>query len=229
MDKRPSGIIEALEEILTFYQETGVTELDAPDLADESPLTETAGEDDYAALCRKIRKCRKCGLSRGRNHAVPGEGSLTADLMFIGEGPGRDEDLQGRPFVGEAGKLLTRIIQAMQFKREEVYITNVVKCRPPKNRNPELDEMDQCRDYLIRQIEMIQPKIIVTLGNVPTKYLLKTNTGITSIRGTFQTFGNIQVMPTFHPSYLIRRKENKKEKRMVWEDMQKVMAVLAKK
>ncbi len=229
MDKQPFGIIEALEEILTFYQETGVTELDASVLTDESPLTETAGADDYAALCRKIRKCRKCRLSRERNHAVPGEGSLTADLMFIGEGPGRDEDLQGRPFVGEAGKLLTRIIQAMQFKREEVYITNVVKCRPPKNRNPEIDEMDQCRDYLIRQIEMIQPKIIVTLGNVPTKYLLKTNTGITSIRGTFQTFGNIQVMPTFHPSYLIRRKENKKEKRMVWEDMQKVMAVLAKK
>lgn len=229
MDKRPSGIIEALEEILTFYHETGVTELDASVLADERPLPEAAGKDDYAALCRKIRKCRKCRLSRERTHAVPGEGSLTADLMFIGEGPGRDEDLQGKPFVGEAGKLLTRIIKAMQFKREEVYITNVVKCRPPKNRNPELDEMDQCRDYLIRQIEMIQPKIIVTLGNVPTKYLLNTKTGITSMRGTFQTFKNIQVMPTFHPSYLIRRKENKKEKRMVWEDMQKVMAVLGKK
>lgn len=229
MDKRPSGIIEALEEILTFYHETGVTELDASVLADERPLPEAAGKDDYAALCRKIRKCRKCRLSRERTHAVPGEGNLTADLMFIGEGPGRDEDLQGKPFVGEAGKLLTRIIKAMQFKREEVYITNVVKCRPPKNRNPELDEMDQCRDYLIRQIEMIQPKIIVTLGNVPTKYLLNTKTGITSMRGTFQTFKNIQVMPTFHPSYLIRRKENKKEKRMVWEDMQKVMAVLGKK
>jgi DNA polymerase len=229
MDKQPSGIIEALEEILTFYHETGVTELDASVLADERPIPEAAGKDDYAALCRKIRKCRKCRLSRERTRAVPGEGSLTADLMFIGEGPGRDEDLQGKPFVGEAGKLLTRIIKAMHFKREEVYITNVVKCRPPKNRNPELDEMDQCRDYLIRQIEMIQPKIIVTLGNVPTKYLLNTKTGITSMRGTFQTFKNIQVMPTFHPSYLIRRKENKKEKRMVWEDMQKVMAVLGKK
>jgi DNA polymerase len=229
MDKQPSGIIEALEEILTFYHETGVTELDASVLADERPIPEAAGKDDYAALCRKIRKCRKCRLSRERTRAVPGEGSLTGDLMFIGEGPGRDEDLQGKPFVGEAGKLLTRIIKAMHFKREEVYITNVVKCRPPKNRNPELDEMDQCRDYLIRQIEMIQPKIIVTLGNVPTKYLLNTKTGITSMRGTFQTFKNIQVMPTFHPSYLIRRKENKKEKRMVWEDMQKVMAVLGKK
>ena len=229
MDKQPSGIIEALEEILTFYHETGVMELDASVLADERQLPEAAGKDDYAALCRKIRKCRKCRLSRERTHAVPGEGSLTADLMFIGEGPGRDEDLQGKPFVGEAGKLLTRIIKAMQFKREDVYITNVVKCRPPKNRNPELDEMDQCRNYLIRQIEMIQPKIIVTLGNVPTKYLLNTKTGITSMRGTFQKFKNIQVMPTFHPSYLIRRKENIKEKRMVWEDMQKVMAVLGKK
>lgn len=229
MDKHVSGVVDALEEILKFYQETGVTELDVPVIAAQAPLPEAAGQDDYTALCLEIRNCRKCRLSRSRRQAVPGEGSLKAELMFIGEGPGREEDLQGKPFVGEAGKLLTRIIKKMEFKREEVYITNVVKCRPPGNRNPEPDEMDLCRNYLFRQIEMIQPKVIVTLGNVPTKYLLQTKTGISSLRGSFQTFRNIQVMPTFHPSYLIRRKENKQLKWKVWDDMQKVMTVLGKK
>jgi uracil-DNA glycosylase len=229
MNKSNPGAVEALAELLRFYKESGVMELDAEAAV---PAAEPARKDlqeDYRDLCRDILNCRKCRLARSRTQAVPGEGSLKADLMFVGEGPGRDEDLQGRPFVGEAGKLLTRIIDKMEFSRKEVYITNVVKCRPPENRNPQADEMDQCRNYLFHQIEMIQPKVIVTLGNVPTKYLLQTNKGITSLRGSWQKFRNIPVMPTFHPSFLIRRRDDKKLKWDVWDDMQKVMAFLGEK
>jgi uracil-DNA glycosylase len=229
MDKFTTGIVDALKEVLTYYQETGVDELDASVFVSLTAVPQAEEKDDYAGLCREIRSCRKCRLARSRTKAVPGEGSLGAELMFIGEGPGRDEDMQGIPFVGEAGKLLTKIIKAMKFTREEVYITNVVKCRPPGNRNPETDEMNLCRDYLMRQIDMIKPKVIVTLGNVPTKYLLQTHAGITSLRGSFHSFRNIKVMPTFHPSYLIRRKDDINLRRKVWNDMQKVMTVLGRK
>ena len=146
--------------------------------------------------------------------------------MFVGEGPGHDEDIQGRPFVGRAGQLLTKIINAMGFKREDVYISNMVKCRPPNNRNPNNHEIEQCQDYLWEQIRLIQPRVIVTLGNVPTQYFLETRSGITSLRGKFHDKSDYRVMPTFHPSYLVRNEGNRELKRQVWEDMKQVMAYL---
>jgi DNA polymerase len=160
---------------------------------------------------------------------VPGEGNLNADLMFVGEAPGHDEDLQGKPFVGKAGQLLTKIINAMEFKREEVYITNIIKCRPPKNRNPNQQEIDCCKDYLYKQISLIRPRVIVTLGNVPTHFFIPLKEGITALRGKFFEFEQIQIMPTFHPSYLIRNENDRTRRKMVWEDMKKVMALLGKK
>ena len=181
------------------------------------------------SLEETILNCQKCPLSQTRTHAVPGEGDLNTDLMFVGEGPGRDEDLQGSPFVGRAGKLLTKIIHAMKFQREEVYITNIVKCRPPGNRNPQGNEIASCKDYLLAQIELIDPKVIVTLGRVATDFFIHSSLGMTALRGDFYDFENIKVMPTFHPSYLIRNEGNKNLKKMVWEDMKKVMAFLGKK
>ena len=227
MDNHSNSIWYAMEDVLEFYADTGVAELLQPE--EDLCLHKPRSGDGYKELCQEIRECRKCPLSRSRKHAVPGEGCLDAKLMFVGEGPGRDEDIQGRPFVGEAGRLLSRIIEAMKFSREDVYITNVVKCRPPGNRNPLPDEIDSCQYYLFRQIEMIQPEVIVTLGNVPTRFLLNTSAGITALRGKFHAFRNIKIMPTFHPSYLVRRKEDKKLKIKVWSDMQKVMALLGKK
>jgi DNA polymerase len=149
--------------------------------------------------------------------------------MFIGEGPGHDEDIQGRPFVGRAGQLLTKIIGAMGFRREDVYITNVVKCRPPQNRNPQADEIEACSPYLRRQLDLIRPRALVSLGNVPTQHLLGTKSGITAVRGRFREYAGIPVMPTFHPSYLVRNEQNRELKRKVWEDMQLVMDLLAGK
>jgi DNA polymerase len=143
--------------------------------------------------------------------------------MFIGEGPGRDEDLAGEPFVGRAGQLLTEIIKAMKLTREQVYITNVVKCRPPENRNPEQDEMEACRPYLQKQIALINPRVIVTLGRYAVQSTLQKPVPISSVRGMWQSLGGIKVMPTFHPAYLLRNPSAKKE---VWSDMKKVMAEL---
>lgn len=148
--------------------------------------------------------------------------------MFIGEAPGREEDLQGKPFVGRAGQLLTKVIQAMNYRREDVYITNIVKCRPPNNREPNQNEINECKAYLFEQIATIQPKVIVTLGNVPTHFFIPSKSGVTSLRGTFHPFEDILVMPTFHPSYLVRNEANRLLKKMVWEDMKKVMAYLGK-
>jgi len=177
----------------------------------------------------RILHCQKCPLSLTRKNAVPGEGNINADLMFVGEAPGRDEDIRGRPFVGKAGQLLTKIINAMEFTREEVYITNVVKCRPPDNRTPNKDEINQCKEYLMEQIAMIKPKVIVCLGKVATDYFVPSKMGITSLRGQFYEFNQIKIMPTFHPSYLLRNEGDKTKKKMVWEDMKKVMAFLETK
>jgi DNA polymerase len=176
--------------------------------------------------------CRKCGLCGGRTQTVFGEGDPDAELMFIGEGPGQTEDELGRPFVGRAGELLDKMIVAMGLKREEVYIANVVKCRPPGNRAPTPAEVDACWGFLKRQIMTIQPRAIVTLGGPATKLILNTDKGITSIRGQWDTFRGlapdgpyIPVMPTFHPAYLLRSytPENRKK---VWSDLKNVMAFL---
>ncbi len=171
----------------------------------------------------EIRSCRACALAEYRTNVVPGEGNLYARIMFVGEGPGEEEDKQGRPFVGRAGELLTKMIKAMGLERKDVYIANVVKCRPPNNRNPLPEEESACMPYLERQISTIQPEVIITLGNVPTKALLHTSEGITKVRGTWHEFNGIPVMPTFHPSYLLRHEP---AKRYAWEDLKQVMRYL---
>jgi uracil-DNA glycosylase family 4 len=192
------------------------------------PLPSSTGAlVDSAGRLRVIREeigdCTRCKLHSGRTNLVFGVGSPEARLMFVGEGPGADEDEQGEPFVGRAGQLLTQIIKAMGFAREEVYIANVVKCRPPGNRNPEPDEIAQCVPFLHAQIAAIRPNVIVALGKFAAQTLLQTETPISRLRGHFHQVGDADVMPTFHPSYLLR---NPAAKREVWEDMKMVMKKL---
>ena len=220
MEKRAEELLERLEEKLKFFSQLGM------EFISSSPSSE---DSSYLSLKERIIHCQKCALSQRRKNAVPGEGNLGAELMFVGEAPGHDEDIQGRPFVGKAGQILTKIINAMQFKREDVYITNVVKCRPPDNRNPSREEIEKCQEYLLEQLEMIKPRVIVTLGKVATDFFIRSSLGMTALRGNFYEFGDIQVMPTFHPSYIIRNEGNIKIKKMVWEDMKKVMTFLGKK
>jgi DNA polymerase len=171
-----------------------------------------------------IGDCQRCKLAPHRTHLVFGVGDPRARLVFAGEAPGRDEDLQGEPFVGRAGQLLTEIItKGMRLKREDVYIANVIKCRPPENRNPEPDEVAACEPFLRRQLELIKPEVIVALGKFAVQCLLRTKTPITQLRGRWHDYHGIKLMPTFHPAYLLR---NPADKRLVWEDIQKVMQVL---
>lgn len=169
-------------------------------------------------------KCRKCRLSETRTNVVFGEGNEDADIMFVGEGPGYYEDVQGRPFVGKAGQLLDKMIEAINYKRSDVYIANVVKCRPPENRNPMEDECNECLDYLRWQVKLINPKIIVCLGAVAAKNLIDTNLTISKQRGIFVKKGNIYFMPTFHPSYLLRNEAAKKD---AWKDLLEVKSKLS--
>jgi len=219
LERRAEKLIASLEEKLKFFSQMGIEFISISSSKDTS----------FHSVDERILKCQKCTLSQGRTNAVPGEGSLEAELMFVGEAPGRDEDLQGRPFVGRAGQLLTKIIGAMKFNREDVYITNVVKCRPPNNRNPNKEEIETCKNYLLEQIEMIKPRAIVALGRVATDFFVHSSLGMTALRGNFHEFNDIQVMPTFHPSYIIRNEGNKSIKKMVWEDMKKVMTFLGKR
>ncbi len=176
-----------------------------------------------AALREEIGDCLRCKLSKERKNIVFGEGNPDALLMFIGEGPGREEDLQGRPFVGDAGKLLTRLIERMGLKREEVYIGNIVKCRPPLNRDPEEDEISTCLQFIEKQIEIISPIVVVSLGRISAQTLIGTKVPISKVRGRFYEYKGIPLMPTFHPAYLLR---NPKDKWLVWEDAQKVLEKL---
>jgi len=181
---------------------------------------------DWSALEAETRQCRKCAdLARRRRNVVFGAGNRQAELMFIGEAPGVDEDAQGEPFVGRAGQLLTRIIEAMGMRREEVYIGNVLKCRPPENRTPLPEEMANCLPYLERQIEMIRPKVIVALGATALRALLDIQIGITKMRGHWYSYRDIPILPTFHPAYLLR---NPAAKREVWQDMKAVLARLGR-
>jgi len=170
-----------------------------------------------------IGDCTRCKLHKRRHKIVFGDGSAKAQLVFVGEGPGADEDAQGLPFVGRAGKLLTQMIEAMGLQRKDVYICNVVKCRPPENRAPEPDEVATCSPYLLRQIDVIQPRVIVCLGAVAAKTLLETNRGITQFRGQWLEWRGRKLMATYHPAYLLRNPNAKGE---VWKDLQKVMAEL---
>jgi DNA polymerase len=179
---------------------------------------------DWDELLRLVSVCRRCPLCAERTQTVFGAGNRQAELMFIGEAPGRDEDAQGLPFVGAAGQLLTKMISAMQLERSEVYIANIVKCRPPRNRPPEAEEAATCLPLLKRQIELLQPKVIVTLGATPLQFLLG-KTGIGREHGTWCEFAGIPVLPTFHPAYLLRAPEHKRE---AWEDLKRVMVRLGR-
>ena len=195
-----------------------------PEKPEESSLIVTG--TTLEEMAGQIRTCSACPLHTSRKNTVPGEGTPSQpDIMFIGEGPGAAEDAQGRPFVGEAGQLLDKMIAAMGYKREEVFIANIVKCRPPGNRVPLPEEMAACTPYLKAQIALIQPKIIVALGKTAVEGLLNERVAITRLRGTWRTYEGIDLMPTFHPAYLLRSPEKKRE---VWTDLQAVMAKLGK-
>lgn len=172
---------------------------------------------------RELGDCKRCPLHRTRRNLVFGEGSPSARLVFIGEAPGEEEDLQGRPFVGRAGQLLTKIIGAMGLQRPDVYICNILKCRPPGNRNPKEDEIAACEPFLIKQLEAIDPEVICALGTFAAKTLLRTEAPISAIRGRFHDYHGRRLMPTYHPAYLLR---NPEAKRLVWEDVQKIMKIL---
>jgi uracil-DNA glycosylase, family 4 len=216
---------------LAMLRELGYTHLDlvptrssqADDTPDFGAQSTADSSDSLDALRLETHNCTACRLAGTRTNVVFGVGSPTADLMFIGEAPGRDEDLQGEPFVGRAGQLLTDIIKAMKLSREQVYIANVIKCRPPENRNPEADELDQCRPFLRRQVALIKPKVIVTLGKFGLQSLTEKSYAISAVRGRWLDYNGIKLMPTYHPAYLLRTPAAKKD---VWADMKKVMAEL---
>ena len=221
---------------LSYYRDLGVQGVsrdvawrerstkDAPPPASSPARTVDPGAG-LGALREFIGDCTRCKLhTLGRKQVVFGVGNPSADLMFVGEAPGADEDLQGEPFVGRAGQLLTKIIEAIGLTRADVYIANVIKCRPPGNRNPEPDEVATCEPFLAQQIDLIQPKVIVALGTFAAKALLKTDAPISRIRGrVFEYRGGAKLIPTFHPAFLLRSPERKRD---VWEDMKKARALL---
>jgi uracil-DNA glycosylase family 4 len=202
------------------------TEAEEAFVAQQPPEPLPIIEDKPAALARiraDIGDCTRCRLHKGRTNLVFGVGNPDADLMFVGEGPGADEDAQGEPFVGRAGQLLNNMISAMGLKREEVYIANVVKCRPPGNRTPERDECDICSPFLLQQIEVIKPKVVVALGAVAAKTLLAVNDSMANLRGRWYDFHGTRMAVTYHPAYLLRDPRQKKE---TWKDLQMVMKYL---
>jgi uracil-DNA glycosylase family 4 len=188
-----------------------------------SEAVEKIADDSLLKIRTDLGECTRCKLHGTRHTIVFGDGNSKAELLFVGEGPGADEDAQGLPFVGRAGKLLTQMIEAMGLQRKDVYICNVVKCRPPENRQPEEDEVSTCSPFLLRQIDFIAPKVIVCLGAVAAKTLLQTNRGISQFRGEWLEFRGRKLLATYHPAYLLRNPPAKSE---VWKDLQKVMAVL---
>ncbi|MBI4689904.1 MAG: uracil-DNA glycosylase [Nitrospirae bacterium] len=247
MQKSNKAILKDIKAVLEFYQALGFERLPLKTIQDTgykiqdtksctmnhascivhraSPLNSGQKETALKELRDEIGDCQRCKLSKGRKNLVFGEGSVDAEIMFIGEGPGEEEDIQGRPFVGKAGQLLTSLITKMGFKREDVYIGNIVKCRPSFNRDPEDDEINACLPFIEKQVEIISPKVIVSLGRISTQTLIGMKTPISKIRGHFHTFNDIPLMPTFHPAYLLR---NPKDKWLVWEDAQKVLERLNK-
>jgi uracil-DNA glycosylase len=183
------------------------------------------GSEPLLDIRGKLGECMRCKLHAGRTRLVFGVGNPSASLMFVGEGPGGEEDLQGEPFVGRAGQLLTKMIEAMGFARSEVYIANVVKCRPPNNRDPEPDEIEACEPFLKAQIAALRPRIIVALGRFAVQTLLRDTTPISRQRGRWREYEGVKLMPTFHPAYLLR---NPAEKKPAWEDLQLVMKEFGK-
>ena len=224
-------VLRQVRDSLEYLKQSGCTGFDcAPAALDilahlgERKAAPPAAGETLADIQDDLGACTRCGLCRQRTHIVFGEGDPHASLVFVGEGPGFEEDRSGRPFVGAAGQLLDRIIAAMNLSREKVYIANIVKCRPPGNRNPEADEIACCLPFLKRQLAAIQPKAICALGSVAARTLLETEMPISRLRGRFHTVMGIPLMPTYHPAYLLRNPEHKRE---VWADVQEIMKLLA--
>lgn len=213
--------IESARAFLAYQVGQGFTEVLLPEIE---------AEREQASILDGIRgdlgECTRCPLHERRRSIVFGEGNHQARLMFVGEGPGGDEDRQGRPFVGRAGQLLTKMIQAMKLDRSEVYIANIVKCRPPNNRNPKPDEIATCFPFLQRQIRAVAPQVIVALGRVAAGTLLETAESISKLRGRFYEYEGIRVMPTYHPSFLLRKEEDRRFKGEAWSDLKQVMGLL---
>ncbi|HLF85608.1 MAG TPA: uracil-DNA glycosylase [Nitrospiria bacterium] len=214
-------LVRDIKEEFAYQSAMGMTETESdPPMLPRINFTTT-----LTSIREEIGDCRRCKLHLKRKNIVFGTGNVEARLVFVGEGPGEDEDIEGLPFVGRAGQLLTKIIEAMGMKRSDVYIANIVKCRPPNNRNPEPDEIESCLPFLKSQLEAINPLLIVALGTFAAQTLLGSRERISQMRGRFHSYNGIKVMPTFHPSYLLR---NPDEKRVVWEDMKMVMEELKK-
>ena len=221
-DKELLDIVSSIRSLIESETESGVLEYLDTNSHERTALSKKKSKASaLEGLELEALSCRACGLCKGRNNVVFGAGDPAAKLMFVGEGPGYDEDMQGLPFVGRAGKLLTKIIEAMGLKRKDVYIANIVKCRPPNNRNPLPTEILSCEEHLKRQI--IEPKVICALGKFSAQTLLKTQSPISRLRGNFSSYRGIKVMPTFHPAYLLR---NPNDKKLVWHDMKIIMKEL---
>jgi uracil-DNA glycosylase len=209
---------------LEFFRDLGIIDVYLDKAPREIPRPVPGSLPDLPSLERFLAGCPRCKLSKTRTNIVFGQGNPHAELMFVGEAPGRDEDEQGLAFVGRAGQLLTKIIEAIGRKREDVYIANIIKCRPPNNRNPEADEIAACRPFLDEQIRLVSPRVLVTLGTFAAQVILETDEPIGRVRGRWQSAHGVRVMPTFHPAFLLRTPERKKD---VWEDMKKVRDYLA--
>jgi len=222
-----------LREDLEHFRDLGIRDVflaprpaAVPGGGSDQPALVAGSMPDIAALAKFVDGCRRCKLAPTRTQIVFGQGNPNADLMFVGEAPGRDEDEQGLAFVGRAGQLLTKIIEAIGMKREDVFICNVLRCRPPNNRNPEPDEVAACRPFLEETIRLVAPRAIVTLGTFAAQALLETDEPIGRLRGLWREARGVRVMPTFHPAFLLRSPERKKD---VWEDMKVVRDFLAGK
>ena len=220
-------VVGQIRERILFYR--SMTELGferravAAALVEKVPESEVASRETLVEVRADLGDCTRCVLHEKRTHLVFGVGDPNADLMFIGEAPGFEEDRQGIPFVGPAGQLLTKIIGAIDLSRDDVYIANVVKCRPPRNRDPEPEEVEECRSFLDRQVDAIRPKVICALGRVAALNLLRTDEGITRIRGRIYPYRGAKLVPTFHPAYLLRNPEKKRE---CWQDMKLIRRLL---
>ena len=217
-------LAEQIRERLRYY--SSITSMGLRPVSVSEPPESVAvsqSSETLESIREDLGDCTRCKLHKGRQTLVFGVGNPKADLMFIGEGPGYEEDRQGLPFVGPSGQLLTKIIEAIQLTREEVYIANIVKCRPPSNRDPEPEEIAACRPFLERQVSSIRPRVICTLGRVATQAMLSTEKALGRVRGQVFSFGDVALVPTYHPAYLLRDPSKKKD---CWEDMKLIRALL---
>jgi len=226
-DHEPGDILEKTSDTLRYMAEAGCTGFDCPEktigIVKNLDRNLSSAADDLKELRSLIGECQRCKLCKERTNIVFGTGDPDARLVFVGEGPGYDEDQQGEPFVGKAGQLLTKIIEAMNLTRDKVYICNIIKCRPPGNRNPAPDEIKACFPFLEGQLDAIMPDFICALGTFAAQTLLDTVEPISKLRGRFFDLRGIKVMPTYHPAYLLRNPEKKRD---VWEDMKKLMSMM---